>query len=319
MKIAIIDDWQAVARSCADWGDLDSRAELHFFEDVLHDEDALVGRLQDFDIIMSMRERTAFTASLIARLPKLKLLSITGKRNLSVDLKALAAHGVAATYTGSSDGGESTAELALALLLAAARHVPQADAIVKAGGFQKGVPMGITLHGRTLGLIGLGRLGQMMAGYGKALGMTVLAWSPNLTAERAAAAGALYSEKEDLLARSDAVSIHMVQAPATTGLIGVRELGLLKPGALLVNTSRGPLVDEAALLAAVNDGRIVAALDVYDTEPLPAEHPLRSARNTILSPHIGYCVRENLGVFYRDSVENVLAFLDGNPIRVLTA
>jgi phosphoglycerate dehydrogenase-like enzyme len=317
--IAVIDDWQDVARSSADWTALEARAEVGFFRTAFANEDAAAAALAPFDIIMSMRERTPFAASLIARLPRLRMLSVTGPRNRSVDRAALAARGIVVTRTNAGEDGSATAELALALMLAAARKVAAGDAAIRAGGFQEAIPSGLTLRGRTLGLIGLGRLGSLMARYGAALGMQVLAWSPNLTEERAAAAGATWAAKDDLLAGADVVSLHMVLAPGTAGLIGARELGLMRPGAILVNTSRGPLVQEGALLEALAARRIVAALDVYDREPLAADHPLRTAPNTVLTPHLGYCVRENFEVFYRQSIENVLAFLDGAPIRPLTA
>ena len=318
IKIAVLDDWQGVARKSADWSALTARAEVSFYEDALPDEDAAAARLADVDIVMSMRERTPFPASLIARLPKLRMLSVTGGRYKSVDLKALAERGILATKTEAGENGAATSELALLLMLEGSRRVAAGDASIRAGGFQAGIAPGFALQGRTLGLIGLGRLGAMMARYAHALGMNVLAWSPNLTPERAREGGAEWMAKDDLLARADVISLHMVLAPTTRGIIGAREIGLMKPGAVLVNTSRGPRVDEAALIAAVTAGRIVAALDVYDREPLPADHPLRTAPNTVLSPHLGYCVQENFDVFYRQSIENVLAFLDGKPIRPLT-
>ena len=318
-KIAVLDDWQNIARSSADWAPLEAKAEVIFFQDTLAEGDALVARLADFNVLMTMRERTRFPASLIGRLPKLRMLNITGMRNASVDVAALQARGVVVCRTESGEGGEATSELTLCLMLSAARRVPAGDAAVRAGHFQKGIPPGFTLAGKTLGLIGLGRLGSSVAGYAKALGMNVIAWSPNLTSERAATAGVVYASKDDLMGRADIVSIHMVLSPSTAGLIGRRELALLKPGAVLVNTSRGPLVDEAALIEALQRGGIVAALDVYDREPLPANHPLLHTPNTILSPHLGYCVRENYSLFYRQSVENVLAFLSGTPIRLMPA
>ncbi|WP_270933358.1 NAD(P)-dependent oxidoreductase [Falsiroseomonas oryzae] len=318
-RVAVIDDWQRVARASADWTALEARAEVLFLHDAFADEDAAAAALASFDIVMSMRERTPFPASLIARLPRLRMLSVTGARNRSVDVAALAARGIVVTRTEAGEDGSATAELALALMLAAARHVAAGDAAIRAGGFQAGILPGFTLRGRTLGLIGLGRLGTMMAGYGRALGMTLLAWSPNLTAARADAAGATLVPKDALLSASDVVSLHMVLAPGTVGLLGARELGLMRPGAILVNTSRGALVEETALLAALAAGRIVAALDVYDREPLPADHPLRRLPGTVLTPHLGYCVQENYAVFHRQAIENVLAFLDGAPIRPLAA
>lgn len=316
-KVAVLDDWQGVAPSSADWSELKSRAEVVFFRDTLADEDALVQRLADFDILLTLRERTRFPASLTSRLPKLRMFNITGHRNLSVDIAALQARGVVVCNTGSGEPGQATAELALCLLLSAARRVPAGDASVRAGTFQAPLPPGMTLHGKTLGVIGLGRLGKMMAGYAKALGMHVLGWSPRLTEERAAEAGVEFATKQELLQRSDAISLHLVLAPPTVGIIGAAELALLKQGAIVVNTSRGPLIDQAALVAALHEGRIVAALDVYDREPLPLGHPLMGTPNTILSPHLGYCVEENYRVFYEQSVENALAFLAGAPIRLM--
>lgn len=318
IRVAVLDDWQNVARESADWSALAARAEITFFHDASHGEDAAAARLKDFDIIMSMRERTPFPASLIARLPRLRMLSVTGARNRSVDLKAMAERGILVTRTEAGEDGSATAELALALMLEGARRIAAGDAAIRSGGFQEGIAPGFTLRGKTLGLIGLGRLGSLVASYANALGMRVQAWSPNLTIERASAAGAQRAAKNDLVASSDVISLHMVLAPTTRGIIGAREFGLMRPGTVVVNTSRGPLIDETALLAALSAGRIVAALDVYDQEPLPADHPLRRAPNTILSPHLGYCVRENFQVFYRQSIENVLAFLDNAPIRLLT-
>jgi phosphoglycerate dehydrogenase-like enzyme len=316
-RIAVLDDWQGIARSSADWSPLEARAELVFFEDALADEDAAAAALAGFDILLTMRERTPFPASLIARLAGLRMIGITGKSNASLDLAACAARGITVCHTEPGGRGASaTAELALGLLIAAARGIPAGDGAIRAGGFQHGVPVGMTLAGKTLGLIGLGRLGSFMARYGQALGMEVLAWSRNLTPEKAAEAGATYATKEALLARSDAVSLHLVLSDRSRGILGAGDLARMKPGAILINTSRGPLVDEEALIAAVTEGRIIAALDVFDREPLPPDHPLRTAPNTILTPHIGYGVAETWAEFYPQSVENALAFLDGAPIRI---
>jgi phosphoglycerate dehydrogenase-like enzyme len=317
-RVAVLDDWQGVARSSANWSALTARAEVVFFDQAFRGDDSAAAGLAEFEIILSMRERTPFPASLISQLPRLRMLGITGSHNPSLDVAACTARGVVVCNTVSDGRGASaTAELALGLLLAAARGIPTGDAAVRAGRFQTGVPVGLTLAGRTLGVIGLGRLGSLMARYGQALGMSILAWSPNLTAERAAATGAELTSKADLLTRSDAVSLHLVLSPRSRGIIGAGDIALMKPGAILVNTSRGPLVDEAALLAAVHAGRIVAALDVYDREPLPPDHPLRTAPNTVLTPHLGYGVAETWDQFYPQSVENALAFLDGKPIRVV--
>jgi phosphoglycerate dehydrogenase-like enzyme len=264
-----------------------------------------------------MRERTPLPASLINRLPKLRMLGMTGARNASLDTACCTARGVLVCNTiGGAASQAATAELALGLLLSAARAIPAADANMRAGRFQEGLPVGISLAGKTIGIIGLGRLGSLMATYCRALNMTVLAWSENLTAEKAQAVGAVLVSKEALLAQSDAVSIHLVLSPRSRGLIGASDIARMKPGAILVNTSRGPIVDEAALLEAVQTRRIIAALDVYDREPLPTGHPLRSAPNTVLTPHLGYGVQETWTEFYRQSVENALAFLNGQALRV---
>jgi phosphoglycerate dehydrogenase-like enzyme len=264
-----------------------------------------------------MRERTPLPASLIDRLPKLRMLGITGSQNATLDTPACTARGVLVCNTiGEGASAAATAELALGLLIAAARAIPAADAGIRVGRFQAGLPVGIGLAGKTMGVIGLGRLGSHMARYCQALNMNVLAWSANLTAEQARTAGATLVSKQELLSRSDAVSLHLVLSPRSRGVIGAAEIAQMKPGTILINTSRGPLVDEAALLEAVRAGRIIAALDVYDREPLPANHPLRSAPNTVLTPHLGYAVKETWIEFYGQSIENALAFLAGKPVRV---
>src|SRR5579875_815047 len=318
VKTAVLDDWQGVARQSADWSKLEARAEVTFFAEAFASEEAAAAALAEFDILLAMRERTHFTGSLLRRLPKLKMLGTTSARTLSLDMAAATERGIVVCNTGSGPGLAATAEIALGLLIACFRGLPAGDATIRAGGFQRGVPVGSVLDGKTLGLLGLGRIGSRMARYGQALGMPLLAWSQNLTEEKAAAAGAtLARSKEELLERSDAISIHLVLSDRTRGLIGRAELARMKPGAVLVNTSRGPIVDEAALLDAVSSGRITAGLDVYDQEPLPPGHPLRSAPNTVLTPHLGYGVKEVWAQFYPESVENALAFLDGKPMRVM--
>jgi phosphoglycerate dehydrogenase-like enzyme len=321
VKIAVLDDWQDVARSSADWSALAARAELTFFPNAFRTEDEAAAALDDFDILITMRERTAFPESLIGRLTKLRLISITGAAVATLDVAACSRRGILVCNTagGGAAAPYATAELALGLLIAAARSIPVADATMRAGGFQGGVPIGAGLAGKTLGIVGLGRLGARMARYGAALDMKVIAWSPNLTADKAQAAGARLVAKSELFAQSDAVSIHMVLSPRSRGMIGADDIGRMKTGAILVNTSRGPLVDEAALAAAVNAGKIVAALDVYDKEPLPENHPFRTAPHTVLTPHLGYGVAETWADFYPRSVENAEAFLDGKPIRVVNA
>ena len=319
-KVAVLDDWQGVARQSADWSKLEARAEVVFFREAFDNEDAAAAALVSFDIILSMRERTPLPASLLGQLPNLRMLGITGPQNASLDMAACKARGIVVSNTTTASGGSAaTAELALGLLIAAARGIPAGDAAIRRGGFQDGVPVGIGLGGKTLGVIELGRLGSHMARFGHALGMTVLGWSENLTPEAAAAAGATYATKAELLARSDAVSLHLVLSPRSRGIIGRDDLAAMKPGAILINTSRGPLVDEAALVEAVTAGRIVAALDVFDREPLPLDHPLRHAPHTVLTPHLGYGVAETWAAFYPQSVENALAYLDGNPVRVISA
>lgn len=316
-KVAVLDDWQDVARGAADWSELQRRAEVVFFPDAFQDEDDAVRQLQDFEIVLSMRERTPLPASLINRLPKLKMLGMTGARNLSLDTAACTARGIPVCNTqGGGYADSATAELALGLLISAARGLAAGDAAIRGGGFQRGVPVGIGLAGKTIGIVGLGRLGSYMAQYCKALRMNVQAWSQNLTAEKAEAAGAKLVGKDELMATSDAISIHMVLSDRSRNLIGQAEIARMKPGAILVNTSRGPIVNEAAMLAALHAGKIIAALDVYDHEPLPLDHPLRSAPNTVLSPHLGYCVKETWDGFYPQMVENALAFLGGKPVRV---
>lgn len=316
-RIAILDDWQGVSRQLADWRALETRAELVFFDRAFADEDDAANALAGFDVLLAMRERTAFPKSLLDRLPALRMIALTGARSWTLDVAACTARGIVVSRTAGEKATAATAELALGLLLAAARCIPAADASMRNGRFQQGVPAGIVLEGRTLGVIGLGKIGSRVARSGAALGMQVLAWSQNMTPEAAQAAGARLVSKDELLVQADAVSLHVVLSERTRGLVGARELALMKPGAILVNTSRGPLVDEAALIGAVRTGRVVAALDVFDREPLPADHPLRSLPGTVLTPHQGYGVREVYAQFYGESIENIAAFLDGRPVRLL--
>ena len=317
MKIAVLDDWQQIAESSADWSPLKARAEVTVFHKPFASEDEAAKALADFDILMVIRERTAFPASLLDRLPKLKMFAMTGKRGSSLDLAGMLKRGVTVSTTGGGDDGSGTAQLALALMLAAARGVAKGDAAIRAGRFQEGVPTGLDLTGKTLGLIGFGRIGQLMGRYAAALGMNIVAWSPNLTEERAREGGGTYATKDELLAKSDVISLHIVLSDRTRGLIGAPDLARMKDSAILVNTSRGPLINEAALIATLKQGRLFAALDVFDKEPLPADHPFRSLSNTALTPHLGYGTQQTFDAFYKQSIENVLAFLDGKPIRLL--
>jgi phosphoglycerate dehydrogenase-like enzyme len=310
-RVAVLDDYQGVALGCADW----SALEVEVFPDHVADDDALVEQLAPFDVVVAMRERTPFPRARLERLPSLRLLVTTGMRNASIDLDAARELGITVCGTGSL--GPPTAELAWALILALTRHVPAEDAAMRAGGWQHTI--GPELAGHRLGIVGLGRLGARMAAIARAFEMEVVAWSQNLTAERAAEAGAARVDKDELFATADVVTIHLVLSDRTRGLVGTSELALMRPTAYLVNTSRGPIVDEAALLDALHAGRIAgAALDVYDTEPLPGDHPLRRAPNTVLTPHIGYVTTGTYEVFYRDAVEDVERWLAGDPVRVLT-
>ncbi len=312
-RVAVLDDYQRVAQRFADWSRLDGH-ELMFFHEPFADLDAAAKALEPFEIVCAMRERTPFTEELFARLPSLRLLVTTGMRNAAIDLDAAARHGV--TVSGTGYAGAPTAELAWGLILALARRIPLEDAAMSAGGWQSTV--GVGLEGRTLGIVGLGRLGSAVARIGAAFEMRLVAWSENLTAERAAECGAELVTKGELLGHADVVTIHLVLSDRTRGLIGARELALMKPTAFLVNTSRGPIVDEGALLDALRAGTIAGAgLDVYDREPLPADDPLRGAPNTVLTPHLGYVTEETYHLFYEQTVEDVEAYLAGAPVRVL--
>lgn len=313
MQVAILDDYQGVALEMADWNVLD--CQIRVFRDHLSDLDALVERLRDFEIVTCMRERTPFPRALLERLPRLRLLVTTGMRNAAIDLQAATALGI--LVCGTAGGPEAPpAELTWGLILALARHIPREDAATRAGHW--GVTVGMSLEGKVLGVLGLGRLGSKVATVGVAFGMSVIAWSQNLTAERAAQCGATLVTKDELFRRSDIVSIHVQLSARTRGLVGARELGLMKPTAYLINTARGPIVDEAALVRALQARTIAGAgLDVFDQEPLPPGHPLLSLDNTILVPHVGYVTREQYQVRYRETVENVAAYLRGQPLRVL--
>jgi phosphoglycerate dehydrogenase-like enzyme len=306
-KIAVLDDYQGVALKMADWSAVLARADVDVFSDHLDGADAVAERLLPYDIVCVMRERTPLRAETIERLPNLKLIASTGPRNASIDLKAAAARAIAVAHTGYF--GSPTLELTWALILASARHIVAEAAAVRSGGWQHSI--GDDLAGKTLGIIGLGNLGSQVAKIALAFGMRVLAWSQNLTAEKAGAVGAALVSKEELLRQADIVSVHLVLSDRTRGLIGERELALMKPSARLVNTSRGPIVVEAALIAALQAGQIAgAAIDVYDVEPLPLDHPYRKIDNLLATPHIGYVSRSLYERFYRDTVSNILAWLD---------
>jgi phosphoglycerate dehydrogenase-like enzyme len=316
VAIALIDDYQNVAMRMANWSELQQSHRVVAFNERLPDVDALARALADFDVIGIMRERTPFTRAVFERLPKLKLLVTTGKRNASIDLTAAKDNDVMVCSTGG--GGLATAELAIALMLGLARHLREEFHTMRAGGAWQ-TTVGLTLDGRTLGILGLGNLGQRVARIVKAFGMDVIAWSENLTAERASAHGATHVEKDELFKRADIVSIHSVLSDRTRGLVGAREFGLMKPTALLINTSRGPIVDEAALLCALRDKRIAGyGADTFEVEPLPADHPLRAEPRALLTPHLGYVTEETYRSFYGGMVTAIEAWIAGKPIGVLT-
>ena len=306
VKIAVLDDYQGAALEFADWSAVASRAQVDVFNDHLADSGAVIERLLPYDIVCVMRERTPLTSDVIDRLPNLKLIASTGPRNASIDLQAAAARGIKVMHTGYF--GSPTVELTWALILGSARHLTAEAAAVRSGEWQHTV--GDDLSGHTLGIVGLGNLGTKVAQVALAFGMKVIAWSQNLTEEKARAAGAALVRKEDLLRQADFVSVHLVLSDRTRGLIGAGELALMKPTARLINTSRGPIVVEADLIRALASGRIAgAAIDVYDTEPLPADHPYRKLPNLLATPHIGYVSRGLYERFYRDTVSNILAWL----------
>jgi phosphoglycerate dehydrogenase-like enzyme len=306
-SIAVLDDYQNVALSTADWSVLDGRATVTVFNDHLPEQDEVIARLQPFDIVCVMRERTPMTREVIARLPRLRLIASTATRNASIDVRAAEERGVQVVHTGYSSA--PTIELTWALILASARNLVAENASLRSGGWQFSV--GDDMAGRTLGVLGLGNVGEAVARIGNAFGMKVIAWSQNLTAERAAAAGAELVTKEELFRQADIVSIHVVLSGRTRGLVGASELGTMKPTARLVNTSRGPIVNEADLLAALQSGKIAgAAIDVFDQEPLPPDHRFRTAPNLLATPHIGYVSRGLYEVFYRDTVANIARWLN---------
>jgi phosphoglycerate dehydrogenase-like enzyme len=316
VRIAVLDDYQGIALSMGGWDRLPAEATPEAFRDHLFDEDALAKRLEPFEIVVAMRERTPFRRSLLARLSNLKLLITTGMRNASFDMPALKDKGV--TVCGTGGIGSPTAELTWGLIIGLTRNIAVEDRAAREGRWQTAI--GPTLSEMVLGVVGLGNLGSRVAKVGLAFGMEVIAWSQNLTQERAEQAGVTLVGKDELFSRADIVTIHLVLSDRSRGLVGARELGLMKPTAYLVNTSRGPIVDEDALAQVLKERRIAgAALDVFETEPLSAGHPFLQLDNTLITPHIGYVTRESYERFYGDAVEDILAFLDGRPVRVLEA
>jgi phosphoglycerate dehydrogenase-like enzyme len=313
MKAVVLDDYQEVAHSIVDWSVLGDAVSVEFLAEHL-DGDALIGRISDFEIVVAMRERTAFPARVLRQLPTLRLLVTTGMRNAAIDLGAAKEAGV--LVCGTEGLTWSTAELTWGLVIASVRNLIVEEASMRAGRWQRTV--GTDLAGRTLGLVGLGHLGARVARYGLAFDMRVVAWSPNLTAERAAEHGVAYLPKNEFFAQADVISIHLVLGRGTRGVVTESDLRRMKPTSYLINTSRGPLVEEAGLLRALREGWIAgAALDVYDTEPLPADHELRRVGKALLTPHIGYVTRDTYTNFFAGVLEDIQAFLDGAPRRQL--
>ncbi|MFA5707709.1 D-2-hydroxyacid dehydrogenase family protein [Mycolicibacterium sp.] len=309
MKVAILDDYQGVALQLADWSPVADRAEITVFTDHLADPDDVVARLAPFDVVFVMRERTPLPREVLERLPRLRMIASNGKVNAAIDMAAAQQQGIEVSGSGGTAAG--TVEMTWALILSAARGLPAENASLRSGGWQTGV--GTELAGRTLGVLGLGRIGSRVARVGAAFGMDVIAWSQNLTADAAEAAGARWVDRDTLLRTADVLSIHLRLSDRTRGLIGADELARMKPTALLINTSRGPIVDEAALVSALRDRRLGGAgLDVFDTEPLPAEHPLRSLDNVVATPHIGYVTDRQYRRFFADAVAAIGDWLDRN-------
>ena len=328
MRVAILDDYQQVALASTDWSAVRELAEITVFHEHLARTEALVRVLEPFHVVVAMRERTAFDAGRLGRLPNLRLLVTTGMGNAAIDLAAAGERGITVCGTGGS--ATATAELTWGLILALARHIPEEDQRMKAAGRAGGAAIGVGggwqrtvgtgLAGKRLGVVGLGYQGRMVAKIGRAFGMELLAWSQHLDPERARKAHARAVSKEELFSSSDVVTVHYKLSPRSVGLVGAAELALMKPSAFLVNTSRGPIVDSAALLAALRSGSIAgAALDVFDTEPLPLSDPLRTAPNVILTPHLGYVTDDSYRAFYTDAAEDIVAYAAGAPVRVLSA
>ncbi|MFB8174953.1 D-2-hydroxyacid dehydrogenase family protein [Streptomyces sp. NPDC055966] len=316
LRCAVLDDFQGVAAALADWSVVEEEVEVVALREHLAGEDELAAALAGYDIVVTLRERVAFPGSLLARLPRLKLIVASGMRNSVIDYAAAEQYGV--TVCGTQSSGIPPAELTWALLLGLARGIVEENTALRTGGPWQST-VGVDLHGARLGVLGLGRIGGRVARVGLAFGMRVSAWSPRLTKERAAEHGVeLAASKEELLAESDFVSVQVPGGDSTRGLIGAAELALMKPTAYLVNTARASVVDQDALLAALHEGRIAGAgVDVFDVEPLPADHPMRTAPRLLATPHLGYVSRANYTTYYGQAVENIQAYLAGSPVRRL--
>ena len=314
VQIAVIDDWQDVARDVVDWSALDSVGQVSFLHDYPSDTPSLAERLAGFEVICVMRERTRFNEDLLRRLPKLKLLVTSGMRNAALDLKAAAALGI--SVSGTDSYKHAAPELTWALIMAATRNLVVEANALRAGQWQQG--LGGDLHGKTLAILGLGSIGQRVAQFGQVFGMRVIAWSENLTAERAAQVGVTFGGKQELFEQADVLSVHLVLSERSRGLVDAQALGWMKPTALLVNTARGPIVDEAALIKALQKQRLAgAALDVFEQEPLSALHPFRTLDNVLATPHVGYVSQQNYQLFFSQMIEDIQAWSAGTPIRLL--
>lgn len=315
VQIAVIDDWQDVARNVVDWSMLDTIGDVSFVHDFPADNATLSKRLADFEVICVMRERTRFDEDLLRRLPKLKLLVTGGMRNAALDLKAAATLGI--QVCGTDSYKHAAPELTWALIMAATRNLVTEANAVRAGQWQQG--LGGDLHGKTLAILGLGSIGKRVAQFGQVFGMRVIAWSENLTAERAAEVGVTYVDKQQLFEQADVLSVHLVLSDRSRATVDAQALGWMKPTALLVNTARGPIVDESALIKALQKRRLAgAALDVFDEEPLPAHHPFRTLDNVLATPHVGYVSQHNYQQFFSQMIEDIQAWSAGTPIRLLS-
>jgi len=316
VRCAILDDYQNVVLKSADWSKIKGEVEFTVFTEHLGGPDKVIAALQGFQIVVAMRERTGFPKRVIDALPDLKLLITTGMRNASIDTEAAKARGI--TVCGTSSFGSPTSGIAIGLMLELTRHVGYENTRLHAGATWQ-TTIGPDLEGMTLGIVGLGKLGTRTAAIAKAFGMKVIAWSQNLTPEKCQEAGVAYAGKEDLFRQSDFITLHVVLSPRTRGLVGAKELGLMKPTAYIINTSRGPIIEEASLLAALRDRKIAGAgLDTFDVEPLPLDHPLRKLDNAVITPHLGYVSEQNYRHYFAGVAEDIRGFLDGKPVRVMT-
>ncbi|WP_017735725.1 D-2-hydroxyacid dehydrogenase family protein [Pseudomonas sp. CBZ-4] len=314
VQIAVIDDWQQVARDVVDWSSLEGVGQVHFLHDYPADTATMIERLQGFDVICVMRERSTFDQALLQGLPRLKLLVTGGMRNAAIDIPAAKALGI--QVCGTDSYKHAAPELTWALIMASTRNLLAEAHSLRAGGWQVG--LGGDLHGKTLGILGLGSIGQKVAQFAQVFGMRVIAWSENLTPERAAQAGVTWVSKQQLFEQADILTVHLVLSERSRGLVDAQALGWMKPGARLVNTARGPIVDEQALIHALESGRLAgAALDVFADEPLPLDHPFRRLPNVLATPHVGYVSEENYRQFYGQMIEDIQAWASGAPIRVL--